>query len=315
MGQSTSLAAPFDQFNAWSVREVEELRKKYFLMDLNFGLSAEDVKDWLDVDGETAHSIMTAFNGSTSTSSGDRISAMNLLAGLALCVRGEVEEKVQVLFACFDFDDLQKLDSASLGVLFLAAACGSFALLRKRLTYPKSLVRALVKSVIPTGSNDTHIGAFRKWCDEKLGAVESMKAAAVVTSLGFSEVFPEGEGGADTAAAAADAASGEEAKGADAAVATATATATGSGSQPREATPLQRSATGHAAAAGDGESAARAAAVAAIESFSQLSAMYEKAGVGAPSPAWTFRGPLAEAQARAGYAPSSAGDADAVVVD
>eukprot|EP00750_Incisomonas_marina_P006059 INCI14300.1.p1 GENE.INCI14300.1~~INCI14300.1.p1 ORF type:complete len:654 (+),score=188.04 INCI14300.1:193-2154(+) len=195
MGQATSLTGPFESFNSWSVREVEELRKKYFLMDLNFGLGANDLKDWLDVDADTAGDMIRAFSGEGA----ERLSAMNLLAALVLCSRGEVEEKVQVVFACFDFEDQQKLDPASLGVLFLAAACGTFSLLNFQIEYPKKLVRSLVGSAIQKGAKDIHIGAFQKWCDEKVDGLAQLSAVDVITTLGFKRVKTDAETAAEAA--------------------------------------------------------------------------------------------------------------------
>ncbi len=211
MGQATSLPAPFDLFNAWSVREVEELRKKYFLMDLNFGVEVGELKDWLDVDSETAADIIRVFGGEGA----ERLGALNFLSALAMCVRGNAEEKEQVVFACFDFEDQQKLDAASLGVLLLAAACGTFSLLGHKISYPKKLVRALCGTAIPKGSKDIHIGAFQKWCDEKVDGLGQLQAFDVVVAFGFKLVRPA-TGAArlthEEKASVADSKTGEEGK-------------------------------------------------------------------------------------------------------
>merc|ERR1712216_589286 len=52
---------------------------------------------------------------------------------------------------------------------------------------------------------------------------------------------------------------------------------------------------------GGDDPAAAKSATAAIDSLSQLSAMYESSSIGIASPAFNFRGPAAEAKAKAGY--------------
>jgi len=277
MGQATSLEAPFNFFDSWSIRDVEELRKKYFLMDLNFGLDAVELKDWLDIDEDSAKDIISAFCGEGAES----ISAVNLLCALAMCVKGDAEEKIQVIFACFDFEDLQKLDPASLGVLFLATACGTFSILRLKIQYEKDHVRKLVATAFPTGAKDIHIGSFQKWCDEKIEHLKDMHAVDVILAAGFQKELEPGTVALlseEDKAAFSDQQDGvtESKNGQDAPAAT------------------------------DGE--ATESKVSSSEESSTLdplkSAMYEKPEAGTASAAFTYRGPEAERRAKLGREPA-----------
>ena len=48
-------------FHSGTIDDVSALKKKYFLMDLNFGVDAANLKDWLDVDSHTATEILNEF--------------------------------------------------------------------------------------------------------------------------------------------------------------------------------------------------------------------------------------------------------------
>ncbi len=87
-------------------------------MNFDFGLSIKDLKALVG-DEKSAEQIMTAFKSSSGF-----INALALITGAALCADGTFAEKSTFIFACFDFDDSNKISYEELVILIMSATKG-----------------------------------------------------------------------------------------------------------------------------------------------------------------------------------------------
>jgi hypothetical protein len=109
---------PPSRLSQGSHTEATEIHKKYIDMNFDFGLSIKDLKALVG-DEKSAEQIMTAFKSSSGF-----INALALITGAALCADGTFAEKSTFIFACFDFDDSNKISYEELVILIMSATKG-----------------------------------------------------------------------------------------------------------------------------------------------------------------------------------------------
>ncbi len=177
MGQSVSVAKAFEEFSRWSSIDVEDLQKKYFLMDLNFGVGLKDLKEWLGFDTDSCKSIMAAFNGGKF----ETISALNLLCGLVVAADGSVDHKMSVIFSCFDFDDDSMLTKDEVAVLFIASLNGISVVTDVDVLSESERIDALVSEVM-TG-DFLSLTDFKKYMGNKVSDLERASVQKLLESL------------------------------------------------------------------------------------------------------------------------------------
>ena len=118
MGAATSspfpLSESFIPFTSWSTVQMNDLLLRYNEMDLDFGINMSEFMTLFDVDEAVASGIMRS----------DLVSALNLICALTLCSEGTLDDKLKVLFRCFDFDETNAISADELVILFVSTAHG-----------------------------------------------------------------------------------------------------------------------------------------------------------------------------------------------
>ena len=109
-----AVADAFMPFSTWTTVQMNDLLLRYTEMDLDFGINMSEFMTLFDVDEAVASGIMRA----------DLVSALNLICALTLCSAGTLDDKLKVLFRCFDFDETNAISADELVILFISTAHG-----------------------------------------------------------------------------------------------------------------------------------------------------------------------------------------------
>ena len=75
-----------------TIEDVSALKKKYFLMELNFGVDVSNLKDWLDVDSHTATEILDEF--CKSSKSKDSSTRVYVCHEIPFCVLEKFSQRI-----------------------------------------------------------------------------------------------------------------------------------------------------------------------------------------------------------------------------
>ena len=116
-----TLGAAFDHFYGITGGKALALLRKFRNEDFGFGLNVDQLSQLLDIeDTEVTASIMSSFD----TQSSGTISGLDLLCGLLLVSRSDVDNKLEGVFKAFDFRDAGHITFDELVVLLQTVCVG-----------------------------------------------------------------------------------------------------------------------------------------------------------------------------------------------